>query len=143
MELAPLIRTLWRAGFPTVRSCQEHMTGKVWVEFADAQAATLFLDAVAEPNDVGDSLWRRANAWGFGTFGERSEPLRGGVRPTDAWEYHITVSDDSYDNAAGRVVSKGPNFAMAVSVLFPRSDLTTVVDRLSELLNRDKKRGRK
>ncbi len=60
--IAPLIAELWRAGWETIRSCQKHPTGFVWVEFDQAADVEEFLDVVAPHDPTPGSLWRRAKA---------------------------------------------------------------------------------
>jgi hypothetical protein len=134
-ELAPLMLALWRGGWDTVRSCQEHTTGKVWLAFPAARYAEVFLDVVAAHAPEHSDLWLRAKAWGFGPCGERSEPLEDGVSPADAWEYHVTVVDGSYDAMTGRFIDTRPNFQLGISVLFPRNDLPEVLARLEAALS--------
>ncbi len=132
--LAPLILELWRAGLDTVMSCQRHMTGRVWIQFDSADAAETFLNIVA-PYDPGlNSLYDRAGSWYFGSMHEVSGPLSllaleqlRGLTPDEreaVWQYHATVRDLAPDDAAERC------FAIYVSVLFPRSDLKTVLRRM-------------
>lgn len=128
VELAPLIRELWAAGWSTYASCQDHPgTGKVWIGFSESNHAAAFLNAVAiHQKSKKDSLWQRANDWGFGFLEPTSVHNKGGD-----WEYHLTVTDDSHDNAASKFVAFGkPDFLLSVSVLFPRRDLSVVAERM-------------
>ncbi len=109
-DLAPLILELWRAGWWTTNSCQEHPpTGMVWVEFERPMFALGFLDAVVPFNPETGSLWSRVESWTF----EMIEPASGprGTRhgSEGMWQYHIRLS-----------------------VLFPPSDLSLVTKRMQE-----------
>ena len=128
-KLAPLIRELWRAGWLTVRSCQRHESGKVWIEF-DSRHLNAFLNVAIAYDPRQGSLWRRARVWGFGSFGRASEPISDGVQLADAWEYHVTMTDGSHDDAANVLVAVARDFGFSVSVLFPRRDLKTVLARV-------------
>jgi hypothetical protein len=132
-RLAPLIAELWKAGWETIRSCQRHTTGRVWIEFAQAPHVEKFLNVVA-PYDPGPgSLWRRAKAWGFGQFGPASEPFQGQPNEQEekgAWSYHVRMTDGSYCNATGERFADGPQFCLSINVLFPRRDLAKVLAHL-------------
>lgn len=126
-EIAPLIVELWVAGWGTQKSCQNHNEmGKVWVAFVDTSDVEAFLNAIATHSDEHDSLWRRASDFWFQTTKVQSEHFRGGN-----WEYHASVYDEAYDEEHTTWVAHGsPKFRVYVSVLFPRSDLQDVTERL-------------
>lgn len=126
-ELAPLITELWRAGWETSRSCQEHIeTGYVWVEFRNPLHVEDFVRAVA-PYDCGrGSLWSRATMWGFGNLGAEPIPHGDDHDTTDAWIYHTSWglwAPEEVDEASAEL-------ELSVNVLFPRSDLAIVTERM-------------
>ncbi len=133
-KLAPLILELWRAGWDTSMSCWNHQSAKlVWVQFDWQVHLEEFLNAVAADVSTPGSMRDRAGMWYFGEFARTSKPLS----PDDpgspnkakgAWEYHVTVMDYGDET---------PDFRMAVSVLFPRRDLKTVLARMQEWNERD------
>jgi len=128
-QIAPLVRELWLAGWRTYSSCQEHpVSGAVWLAFYRASDVEAFLNAVAihQRNSAG-SLWQRANDWGFGDHTRSASHIDG----FGDWEYHASVVDYAYDAPNERFHEFGrPNFGIPVSVLFPRRDLQTVIDRM-------------
>jgi hypothetical protein len=136
-QIAPLVREIWRAGYETSRSCQRHLTGKVWIEFVRASDVQAFLDIVVT-RDAPSDLWLRANSWAFGMFGAQSGcvPVTlaarrdGAVTAANVWEFHVSVEDYSFDNAAGCFAEPGPNFCLGISVLIPRTDLPAVTASL-------------
>ncbi len=69
--------------------------------------------------------------WYFGQYGNRSEPI-GRHRSGEAdWEYHVAIHDDAFDESRRAWVVKGrPDFRLAVSVLFPPTDLRMVTERV-------------
>ena len=136
--IADLILEVWRAGWETIRSCEDHsgQPGRVWIEFANPLDVVHFLDAVAEYDPHPTSLWNRAKAWSFGQYGATSYPLGDNPRvgaPSGAWEYHLSVSDGSYDEGNAERVSDDPAFMVSVSVLFPATDAPVVLQRLRDL----------
>lgn len=98
-ELAPLITELWQAGWETIRSCQEHVSGLVWIQFAWPDEGMSFLDAVVPFDPAAGSLWRRAKLWGFGQRGEVAEVIAANADDyafrDQAWQYHVSVTDSS------------------------------------------------
>ncbi len=61
----------------------------------------------------------------------------------DTWSYHLSVTDNAYEEATR--YAERPSFVLSVSVLFPRKDLPTIVDRLrrnNEKRLRPKRRSR-
>jgi hypothetical protein len=134
VELAPLITEIWRAGWSTWLSCQEHsMTGKAWIAFDFVDEAEAFLNAVAQHNRRAGALWCRANDWYFGQFGSTSGHIaRHGPRHGHGdWEYHVAITDDAFNEATKRWRQRGqPDFRFSVSVLFPRSDIPEVTAML-------------
>jgi len=139
--LAPLIKELWRAGWPTSRSCQAHFeTGLVWVEFRDPYHVEEFVKVVAPHDPASGSLWARAVMWGFGNLG--AEPIpHGEIRDkTDAWIYHVSwgLWGDTGDEADCEL-------QLMVNVLFPRGDLKAVTERMrayNKHLATDERTGR-
>lgn len=133
-ELAPLIAEIWRAGWFTYLSCQEHgVTGKVWLAFLFVTDAEQFLNAITVHDRRAGSLWRRMNDWYFGMFGDHSEHVRRGALGGGDWEYHVAVSDAAFDESRTKWRRRGsPDFRFSLSVLFPRSDLPTVLVRMRE-----------
>lgn len=126
-RIAPLVLELWKAGFTTTRSCQKHMAGKVWIEFAAPAQLPAFLDIVITARDEDPELWRRATAWTFGDWARTSEPLAT-VPLAEAWEYHVTIVDEAEDGE-GEPFSC---FAFGLSVLFPISDLARVIEAVRD-----------
>lgn len=57
--IAPLIEALWRAGIPTLMSCQETKPGTAWIEFEDLKHLRQFLNLVAQYEEGDDSLYDR------------------------------------------------------------------------------------
>jgi hypothetical protein len=93
VEMAPLIRELWRAGIATNASCQEHEgTGKAWIEFKDPDTARQFLNRVVQQDASQGSMWRRSSDWGFGSSMMQAMSIREGD-----WEYHVSVRDLAFD----------------------------------------------
>lgn len=131
VKIAPLVLELWKAGLSTNRSCQDHGEArKVWIAFDLVEHAERFLNIVAD-RTVSPDLWRRANAWGFGMFGRRSETIPSVPGPViqgpEAWEYHVDVTDGSFDNVDGIAAADEPAFMFGLSVLFPKPDLQEVL----------------
>lgn len=119
-DLAGLIPALWKADILTVMSCQDNVpAGYVWLMFASAIDAEMFVDMVVQGFDEElDSLWSRA-------YGEND--LEGDwfmrVGPRDDFAYLEDVGDDDV-----RWVSEGrPRCRLEVSVRFPRTDLLAVL----------------
>ena len=60
---------MWKAGFRTVQSCQQHAaTGKVWLQLLAAHQAEDFLNIVAPYEGSPQSIYRRARHWYFGMY---------------------------------------------------------------------------
>ena len=135
-RLAPLIAELWKAGWETIRSCQRHTTGMVWIEFAQASDVEEFLNVVAHYDPAPGSLWRRAKAWGFGQYGSASEPIGdfdiNEQEKRGVWSYHVSMTDGAYCNATGERCANIPQFCLSINVLFPRRDLAPALARLRQ-----------
>jgi hypothetical protein len=128
VEIAPLIKELWRAGVDTVMSCQDNTAGRVWIQFFSSQSLERFLNIVGEYEEGEGSLYDRIQSADDCT----TRPDRGG------WWYSLCPSDvacdeeDDHDEEAGADEWLEPQFAACLSVRFPRADLPTVLQRLKQ-----------
>lgn len=148
--IAPLIVELWKAGWLTRQSCQRHTGSEggltqprtkgapqmVWIEFVWPPDVEEFLNVVAPYDSKPGSLWRRARVWRFGQHEPTSGPLPtiGGLDLDEkrVWSYHVSVIDDSYNEAEDVRFDDTPDFRLFISVLFPRRDLATVLARMRQ-----------
>ena len=128
-EIAPLILEMWRAGIPTMLSCQDNggdgAGGRIWIALP-AGAAEFFLTiAAGEYSDDIDSLYNRVVR---GFVPEAWEEFR----ERRAWHYDSTAMDVSLDlDSDGDVTLTGPTEVMlAAHVRFPRGDLDEVLKRM-------------
>jgi hypothetical protein len=126
VEIAPLIKELWRAGVATVLSCQDNQADRVWIAFDSSEDLARFLDIVGEYEEGEGTLYDRIQSADDHT----TRPDRGG------WWYSLWPSDlacdedDDHDEEADEWL--GPQFAVSLSVRFPRADLPTVLQRLKQ-----------
>lgn len=126
-EIAPLVLGLWRLGLQTMQSCQRHVeAGKVWIMFATAAYAEVFLDCVLADADEDEQSWARAESWYFGMFYPDARPLpkelEEPLHPA-GWEFYVSATDASLAN--GRDL---PDFRIEIAVLFPCADLKRVTE---------------
>lgn len=132
-EIAPLIRELWRHRISTVTSCQ-NVRGRVLVEFADPDAALLFLEIVAPYDESAESIYNRI------VIREEPDDWQR-FRRDRVWRLEagrpVDMSDES--TAEGTHV---PRFEMPVCVLFPRADLPNVLAALQKEPARESGEGR-
>jgi len=126
-EIAPLIEEMWKAGIATMNSCQENEPEIVWLEFLTAIDAADFLDIVAGSySDEPDSLYNRIRL----EWETETGPVKG------AWRYDLNPADMSVDQRLlgdGSIDEKQigpPDFIFHVSIRFPCSDVTALVQRL-------------
>lgn len=131
VEVAPLIRLLWDLNIDTINSCQNNH-GRVWLEFASALDAEIFLNTVAAYEDDFDALYNRIR----GAWSPADQVEDDGWRDQQAWSYEASPIDQSVDEvetAEGEIeeyVTGPADFTFSISVRFPLSDLQSVVDRL-------------
>lgn len=124
-EIAPLIRELWRAGIDTLNSCQENRPGIVWVQFATADDAAMFLNVVAEYDEEPDGLYARITG--------RSDRCEHSPPP---WDYHALPEDlgliEAFldDDEIDEWHEGESEFLFNMSVRFPRCDFPAVLARL-------------
>ena len=132
-ELADMMPDIWDLGIRTSRSCQEHPTGKVWIEMDGAHVPT-FVNAVAPRSDENPDLYQRVGAWEFSTFQVTSvSPLvMNEADKAKSWEYHATLWDGMVNPNTGERDSPESAFRLLISVLFPRSDLESVKKALKK-----------
>lgn len=125
--IAPLILELWKAGICTTLSCQDNCN-RVWIEFLTSYDAEQFLNIIASDYDEDlDSLYSRViGAWRPGDYEEERKWLE------RAWEYNVSVNDWGVMLAdSGNEERTGSTDTLfSISVRFPKSDLTVVVERL-------------
>ena len=128
VEIAPLIREIWKAGVFTRNSCQEDRPGWVWIEFGNAFEAERFLNIVAVYDRESGSLYNRIRqAWG--TCDGESD---------DAWEYDahpwdLAVKRELIDDDYIEEFCEGPSeFFFRFSIRFPRTDLPKVLERVRQ-----------
>lgn len=118
--LAPLVQALWEADIDTYMSCQRHsISGKVWLGFTTGHDAERFLEIVVANSPA---RWGQVEQWYFGQYERTAQPLSSAehaLHPKD-WEFHASVY-------VGPGEAGAPQYAVTVSVLFPRRDLTRVV----------------
>jgi hypothetical protein len=125
--IAPLIKELWKAGICTCLSCEENRPGWIWIDFGTAADAEAFLNIVARYEEDIDSFYNRVRkAW-----------CRMEGEVVGAWEYNALVEDWAVDQTMdGDYVIEsccGPsNFNFSLSVRFPKSDYSAVLERMKE-----------
>lgn len=118
VELAPLIREMWRAGINTVMSCQNCFEGCAWIEFDSAEELTRFFGMIVyyEPHE--NSLYRRITRTQRDLDAELS------------WEFELHVHDMFEDQPEQIEYGIACYFA-SVGAYFPRSDIQELHRRLS------------
>ena len=132
-ELGPVVLALWRAGIETVSACQDEgeswlafadqapwfaaqsraHAGRAYVDFANLDAVTRFLDVVANAGRR-DEMYRRM-----------SSPAT-----PDAWEVRVTFYDALVTQDAVDWTNPSTFAAGVVRVRFPRSDIAEIAARL-------------
>jgi hypothetical protein len=119
--IAPLIREIWIAGIETDMSCQGDEAGSVWICFPDETNLIMFLNVVAQYEEGANTLYNRINP--------RWQDL---LSSPDAWTFELIPHDCGldWDNADCESHDGHPDFFFAYSLRFPRSDLTTLFERL-------------
>lgn len=123
-ELAALILECWKAQIDTMSSCQEQEPGFAYLSFCSVADASHFVNLVApheeerwEAGDF-DTVWNRATA-------------EGSVEGSWEWRTHLVDLSNELDEEADEVVVTGPMRAhFELGVLFPRSDIPLLVERL-------------
>lgn len=118
-RIAPLISALWDMGIRTYNSCEDNIpAGYVWIHFATAEDALMFLRAVTRDVDQKDHLYRRI-------MGEDPE-----------WIYSPIVMDRNVINAPigyEPVYLGNPDPTFSMSVRFPATDLETILERMARM----------
>ena len=128
-DIAPLILEMWRAGIPTILSCQDNgregARGRIWISLPAGAAESFLTIAAGEYSEEIDSLYNRV----VGGFEPESWK---NIREHHAWHYGSTPIDVSLDiDSHAYVTSTGPTEVMvAADVRFPRGDLDEVLKRM-------------
>ena len=128
VDIAPLIRELWRARICTSKSCQENRPGIVWIQFPTERDAATFLGIVAEYEKGIDTLYNRiANVW-------KSEHVK-----LAFWEYKVHPTDlslqlesDESDQSRNESHQGISEFVFSVSIRFPKEDVSVLIERLRQ-----------
>jgi hypothetical protein len=137
VELAPLILEAWRAGLPTIHSCQDvgenvaglaerlpHLgevvrreTGRASIGFPTSEVLVAFLEAVANAGPR-DELYERIVHWAT----------------PDAWQVVVALRDRGLADQAAPVAIDGTPMTRfepaSFQVHLPRRDVGEVTDRL-------------
>jgi hypothetical protein len=126
--IAPLILEIWKAGIPTMMSCEENRPGWTWIAFVTAEYAAQFLNAVARYDENVDSLYNRIlHSW---------DPPTGTVE--GFWEYvtmpfnMAVIFEETEEGALAETCTGSANCLFDVSIRFPRSDLPMLVNNLAD-----------
>lgn len=129
IEIADLILNLWKLELDTFNSCQDDVPrGFVWIQFASAYDAEMFLNYVSEYSEEPNSVYGRiTRAWGD---------------PTDLdWLYTPHIEDYGVDEKVmddDTILSTFTGqheIQFSISVRFPHSDLAFVEKRIRKALN--------
>lgn len=115
--IAPLLEGLWNLDIYTIMSCEDNIDDRVWIEFESSDDVEEFLrwisNCVEGHDEAPTDLMERIAGYHFkndGTFDEKN------------WDYDVVVNDLS-DIADGKDADHSPSdFAVSISVRFPRSD---------------------
>lgn len=128
VQIAPLIRAIWKAGIETRQCCQSRswpgVAGRrIWVQFPDSIKLAKFLDAVTHDRNACGALYNRV-CWPRFPFD----------RPGRRWQYRIHYFDafiaDELMPDGSWAFEGPPAFYEGVDVLFPKSDLPLVLKQL-------------
>ena len=117
VDIAPLIREIWKAGIETMMSCQEALPGIAWIEFPEVKEILRFLNMVTLFEPGIDTLYNRIN------------PTLTGAKSAPDWEYQFNLLDNLADEEE-QVVAGLTVFDATVGVFFPVTDMPVLIDRL-------------
>ena len=124
--IAPLILELWKAEIYTTLSCQNNMR-KIWIQFMTAGDAEDFLNIVgAKYEQTLGSLYNRI------IWNRIPENSRGKLHKY--WDFEAFAEDWSLvqkDNGEEEH-TEPTEISFSISIRFPKSDLTAVMERMVE-----------
>ena len=117
--IAPLIAEVWKAGIPTLMSCQETDPRVAWIEFEEVAHLQQFLNLVAVYEDGAGTMYNRI-----------AHELVAPAPATASWEYQLNPLDCGEDRGARPHAACACDFVFTAGVYIPHADLTAVLDRL-------------
>jgi len=133
VEIAPLIKALWRAGIETTGSCQDSPRGWVWLAFPHPSFEAFVKRVVESANAVEVQQ-------GVPSVGSRDDLFV--VRPTDALRQRATATTGSdkdwryivvpQQTVPRRVGNHEVELTIHYAVVFPAIDLAPVTQLFSE-----------